>query len=126
MKILYLLRGKVKEGKKRGKRLGFPTANITLHKKIPEGIYASKVTIDKQDYLAATFIGASKTFRETELKCESFILNFDNEIYGKWITVKLIKKVRRNKKFSSVKKLIDQMEVDISNILMFFSKTKTN
>lgn len=120
MKTLFVFRGKVKKGKSRGKFLGFPTANINLHKNIPEGIYASTVKIDNKKYLAATFIGSAKTFNENEYKAESYILDFNQNIYGKWVTVTLLKKLRGNKKFDSEQKLIDQMKQDILATRKFF------
>ncbi|MBI4098389.1 MAG: riboflavin kinase [Candidatus Levybacteria bacterium] len=121
MKLLFTFRGKVKKNKGRGKLLGFPTANITLHKKIPEGIYASQVTIDGQNYLAATFIGPAKTFGEKDYKAESYILDFNKNIYGKWISVALFKKLRKNIRFDSAQALIKQMEKDVSAARKFFS-----
>lgn len=121
MKPLFTLRGKVKKGKNRGKFLGFPTANINLHKKIPQGIYTSIVKIDNKKYFAATFIGSAKTFNENEYKAESYILDFNQSIYGKWITVTLLKKLRGNKKFDSEQKLIDQMKKDILATRNFFN-----
>ncbi|MCL5113612.1 MAG: riboflavin kinase [Patescibacteria group bacterium] len=130
MKPLFKLRGKVKKGKNRGKFLGFPTANINLHKKIPQGIYASTVKIDSprfageagnKKYIAATFIGSAKTFNESEYKAESYILDFNQNIYGKWVTVTLLKKLRGNKKFGSEQELIDQMKQDILATRKFFN-----
>lgn len=116
IKSLYLIWGKVIKGKGRGKAFGFPTANILLHKKVQEGIYASKTVVDGKEYNSATFIGPAKTFNEKDYKAESFIFKFNKNIYRKWITVKLYKKIRGNKKFNSVEELIDQMKKDISSI----------
>jgi riboflavin kinase/FMN adenylyltransferase len=120
MKILADFWGKVKVGKSRGKLLGFPTANITLHKKIPEGVYASCVFIDDQRFMAATFIGSSKTFNENDYKAESHILKFNRNIYRKWIRVKLYKKLRGNIKFASVNELTDQIKQDIIATKKYF------
>src|SRR6266576_2532672 len=100
MKQLYIFWGKVIAGQKRGKKLGFPTANVRLHKK----------------YTAATFIGSAKTFGETEYKAETYILNFNQNLYGKWITIRLFKKLRDNKKFDSEKALVLQMKEDINKV----------
>lgn len=104
--------GKVVEGKKRGKSLGFPTANIKLHKKIPQGIYLSKVKVSDNTYNSLTFIGEAKTFNETNYQAESSLLDFKGNLYDKRINVKLIKKIRGNKKFKSEKELVDQMKKD--------------
>lgn len=116
MKKLFMFWGKVKKGKQRGKLLGFPTANTALHKKIPEGIYASKVKINKKTYSAATFIGSPKTFNEKDYKSESYILDFDKNIYGSWVTITLFNKIRENKKFSSEQELIEQMKKDVIKV----------
>jgi riboflavin kinase / FMN adenylyltransferase len=113
MKSLFVFWGKVKKGKDRGKLLGFPTANIALHKKIPEGVYTSQIVINKRKHLAATFIGSAKTFNENKYQAESYILDFSQNIYGKWITVRLFKKLRGNIKFKSQKELIKQIEKDV-------------
>lgn len=120
MNPLYLFWGKVQKGKGRGKRLGFPTANITLHKKIPEGVYASRLTFDGQNRVAATFIGSAKTFEEHEYKAESYVLDFRKSMYGRWTTIRLFKKLRRNKKFKSPQELIEQMKHDIVATRKYF------
>lgn len=121
MKTLFSIRGKVKLGAKRGKSLGFPTVNIVLHQKIPEGVYASTVRIENQTYRAATFIGAPKTFNQTDVKLESYILDFNKDIYGKWISVKLYKKLRGNIKFESAELLIEQIKEDVIQTRAFLT-----
>lgn len=121
MEPQYVLRGKVRAGAKRGKQLGFPTANIRLHKKIPEGIYASFVTINRRKHKAATFIGSPKTFHEKDYKAEGYIFNFNENLYEKWITIELFKKIRPNKKFGSQEELIIQMKDDVKKILNYFN-----
>jgi|SRR5581483_251691 len=122
MKHLFIYWGKVKEGKKRGKLLGFPTANISLSRKIPEGVYVSKLKAHGKNYAAVTFVGSAKTFGEKEYKSESYILDFNKNIYGEWVTIELFKKIRGNKKFSSEKLLITQMKEDIVNAEKVFNK----
>lgn len=121
MKPLHVFWGKIVSGKKRGKTLGYPTANIPLHKTISDGIYASLVKVSGKNYVAATFIGAAETFGEKEKKAESFLLDFSGNLYGKWITVYLYKKLRGNKKFDSEKQLVEQMKKDVSATREFFS-----
>ena len=112
MKSVATFWGKVIEGKKRGREMGFPTANTRIHKKIPEGIYASQIKISNSLYNALTFIGSAKTFNEKKVLAESYIFNFQKNIYNTRITITLLKKLRDNKKFDSVEKLILQMEKD--------------
>jgi riboflavin kinase/FMN adenylyltransferase len=133
--------GKVKKGNQRGKDLGFPTANISVHQKMEEGIYLSKVRIHYSSseqresrslkgnssrqartitYNALTFIGAAKTFGETKVFAESYLLDFSGDLYGKYITIQILKKLRDNKKFDSVEKLVQQMQEDLVNARKFF------
>jgi len=118
--ILYTIRGKVRKGKQRGKQLGFPTANIALHQTIPEGVYVSTVSIKRQRFIAAAFIGPAKTFGEQEYQLESYIIDFDISIYDEWMTVRLMKKLRGNNKFSSPDELIKQIRSDIQETKSFF------
>src|SRR5581483_2097323 len=121
MKPTYIFWGKIISGKKRGKTLGYPTANTNLHKNIPDGIYASLVCINGKNYVTATFIGAAETFGEKRKKAEMFLLDFHKNIYGKWITVYLYKRIRSNKKFSSERQLIQAMKQDVLATRKFFS-----
>lgn len=109
---MYKFWGKVRKHNQRGKKLGFPTANINLRKKIPEGIYISKTKLGNYFYPSLTFIGAAKTFGESRFHAETYILNFKQDIYGKWISLKLIKRIRNNQKFDSAEQLIKQMRKD--------------
>jgi len=120
MKPLFTLSGTVITGKKRGRTLGFPTANIQIPQDIPEGIYASTVEIDKKIYPAASFVGKAKTFNESDHKLESYILDFSEIIYGKEIEVTLFKKIRSNKVFISKDDLILEMGEDIKATREFF------
>ncbi|MBU1031433.1 riboflavin kinase [Patescibacteria group bacterium] len=114
--------GKVREHNKRGKRLGFPTANVNLWKKIPEGIYISQTKLQNKIYPSLTFIGIAKTFNETKTLAETYILDFQKNIYNKWISVKLLKKIRDNKKFNSAKELVVRMKKDEQEARKYFSK----
>lgn len=118
---MYKFWGKVRKHNQRGKKLGFPTANVNLSKNIPEGIYISKTKIDNSTHPSLTFIGKVKTFNETKYHSETYILDFNKNIYGKRITVDLLKKIRENKKFNSVKDLISQMKKDEQKARKFFT-----
>lgn len=104
--------GKVRKGNKRGKDLGFPTANVNLSKNIPEGIYISHTKFEGRIYPSLTFVGKAKTFNEKKFQAEIYILDFNKNIYGCWISVKLINKIRINIKFDSQEELINQMNKD--------------
>lgn len=110
--MMYKFWGKVRKANLRGKKLGFPTANVNLTKDMPEGIYISQAKIANIVYPSLTFIGKVKTFNEKKFLAETYILDFNENIYNKWISVSLIKKIRNNQKFNSVKDLVQQMRKD--------------
>ncbi len=120
MKSLGVFWGKVVSGKKRGKKLGFPTANINLHKEITQGIYISQAKVNKKNYPALTFIGCAKTFGEKDVNAETYFLTFRGNIYGKWISVLLLKKIRENQKFESAATLTVQMNEDKKQAEKYF------
>lgn len=117
---MYLFWGKVIHGKKRGARLGFPTVNLRLHQVIPEGVYVSKTKFDKKWYKSVSFVGAAKTFGAVEVFGETYIFDFNREIYGKWLSIRLLKKLRGNEKFQSEKQLIARIKNDIKEALLYF------
>ncbi len=113
----YQVSGRVVRGEQRGSGLGFPTANLTdIETLIPgSGVYASRVSIDGQTYLAATHIGPNLTFdKDGELKVEIHILDFSGDLYGRLLQVDFIDKVRDIARFNSVADLVRQMHQDIA------------
>jgi riboflavin kinase/FMN adenylyltransferase len=125
MEYLYTFLGRVEEGHKRGKRLGFPTINMQVASSIPEGIYVSQVRISGVFYKALTFVGAAKTYGETEVKAETYVFDFHDDIYGEEVNVMLLKKLRENEKFVSEEALIKQMEADKQAALDFFLSSQS-
>jgi riboflavin kinase/FMN adenylyltransferase len=119
----YSLTGKVIEGRRIGRIIGFPTANIkplSNHKLIPgNGVYAVEVYLDKSNYPGMMSIGTNPTvnsdpgFRSIEVN----ILNFEGNIYGHEITVVFRKKLRDEKKFDNLQQLTEQMINDKNETL---------
>lgn len=115
----YRINGKVIAGKGLGKTLGFPTANLLpldSHQLIPRsGIYFSKLHVKGKLFFGLTNIGISPTLKsEPELVIESYIIDFDEDIYGEEIGIEMIKRIRDEKKFASKAELTDAMRVDLS------------
>jgi len=110
------MRGEIVHGERRGHELGFPTANVplgdTLHPAY--GVYASLVKIEGEDdwRASATNIGIRPMFEVEEGLVEAHIFDFDEEIYGKILRVKPVKRLRGEAKFASVDDLIEQMGKD--------------
>ena len=104
--------GIVVRGKNRGKKLGYPTANVLIEAIFKEGVYVSETTLDKNKLQSITFIGNAKTFNEQDYQSETYILDFNQDIYDQKIEVQLLKKIRDNQKFESADALILQMKKD--------------
>ena len=124
MKGAFVIEGIVQYGRRRGKSLGFPTANVSLKEEIPEGIYAATVLLRGLEYIAAVFIGTAKTYNESLYQAECHILGFKEDKKKKKITLKLYKKLRDNKKFSSVSALILQIKKDVEDVSKYFLEQK--
>lgn len=113
----YSFSGIVISGDKRGRTLGYPTANIKLDnndKLLPAlGIYAAEVVIDNLKFAGLLSIGKRPTFYDNgEIVPEVYIYNFDKNVYDKKITVNVLEQIRKEEKFSSPEELINQMNRD--------------
>jgi len=110
----FSIYGKVVYGEKRGKKLGFPTANITPESPlaIKNGVYVSKIKLAEKIYYGVTNIGKKPTFGENSVNIETWIFEFDGDLYGKNLEVIPLCKLRPEKKFSSIKELKQQIGVD--------------
>lgn len=113
-----VLAGKVCPGDKRGRKLGFPTANIAVPEEIllPRlGVYGAKCIVDQRPYPAVVNIGVKPTFDQGNIPVvEAHILDFQGDLYGRMIEVHLLKFLRPEKKFPCVAELLSQIERDIS------------
>lgn len=115
----YSIQGKVVPGEKRGRKLGFPTANVLIDEKylLPkEGIYSTVVYINESPYLSGTNIGKNLTFHGDLIKIESFLLDFNEDIYGETIRIEFNEFIRSEIKFSTSKELVEQIGKDIAYI----------
>jgi riboflavin kinase/FMN adenylyltransferase len=115
----YALSGIVVEGDKRGRSLGYPTANLqpdSAKKLIPaNGIYLTKARIGSRMFYGLTSIGVRPTFYATGKRLvETHVLHFDEDIYGMAMTVHMIQRLRDEMKFYSTGDLIEQMNRDKS------------
>jgi riboflavin kinase/FMN adenylyltransferase len=111
--------GNVVAGTGRGRKLGFPTANISLHHEItpPSGVYAVRVLLGREKiFKGICYIGTRPTFfASNDLKeIEVHIFGFKKNIYGSYIEAQFIKKIRDQKTFKNAGLLISQIKKDIS------------
>ncbi|NJC97738.1 MAG: bifunctional riboflavin kinase/FMN adenylyltransferase [Anaerolineales bacterium] len=114
----YRLQGLVTHGDRRGRRIGFPTANLdyATEKVIPAGgIYACWAHVGDGKYSAAVNIGTNPTFTPDKrtLNVEAYLLDFDQEIYGEVVTLEFVERLRDELKYNSVEALIEQIGRDV-------------
>lgn len=119
----YTTEGIVIHGFKRGRELGFPTANISTidNYLLPaNGVYIVNVKIYNEEYLGMCNIGYNPTFTNNNNKSvEVHILNFDKEIYNEKIVIYWIKKIRDEKKFKDLEELVCQLNYDKECVIDF-------
>lgn len=112
----YRLNGMVIHGDKRGKEIGFPTANIKpehSNKIIPQnGVYAVKIRINGDWFYGMMNIGMRPTFGGHKQTLEVHLFDFDSDIYGKEVQVRFYKRIREEKKFNGVDELVEQLKED--------------
>lgn len=112
----YSLSGEVVHGEKRGRQLGFPTANTAVwdEQVIPaNGIYASWVQLGNERFMAATNVGVRPHFEGKIVTIEPYLLDFDRDIYGEQLEVTFETRLRPEAKFNSLQDLIDQIGRDV-------------
>ena len=120
----YSLTGKVVAGDRRGRELGFPTANVDAARQMAwpgDGIYATWAVIDGMRRPSATSIGVRPTFGLTERLVEVYILDFDGDLYGQDLEVQFVDKLRGQETFPNLEALIDQINRDVANTRMALS-----
>ena len=108
--------GKIIEGKKMGKKIGYPTANISIenvNKLMPnDGVYAVYIKLNSKDFMGMMNIGYNPTFNASERSVEVHILDFNKDIYGLDVKVSIVEKIREEKKFLSVEDLKKNLDLD--------------
>lgn len=110
----------VLHGDERGRTIGFPTANQHLPEglTVPKfGVYESRAFVGEKEYKAFTNIGIRPSWRVNKPLAETHIFGFDGELYGKILRIELVKYLRGEKVFSSVKELKKQLEYDKGSII---------
>ena len=106
-------------GDARGRTIGFPTVNqeYPADLVLPKfGVYSSNIIIENVTYKCITNIGIRPTFETEKVYCESHILDFNADIYGKSVTLKPQKFIRCERKFNSLKELTNAIKKDITKI----------
>ena len=121
----YMLNGTVVSGKKLGGTIGFPTANLEIkepYKLIPKtGVYIIKTHINTVLYTGIMNIGFNPTVLGKHQTIEAHLFDFNEDLYGKEITIEFIYFLREEHKFESVKELVVQLNIDKENAISYLS-----
>ena len=114
----FHMRGPIVHGDKRGRTLGFPTANLVPEPRlvVPDhGIYACRAEVDGESHVAAVNVGVRPTFKTGRgLLVEAFLLDFDRDIYDRELRLDFLERLRGERRFESVDTLVEQMGRDVA------------
>lgn len=127
----YTTEGIVVHGDKRGRTIGFPTANVKLNEKYlypPLGVFAVRVCVGGKWYEGVCNVGFKPTFNQEKSDkpiVEVHIFDFNEEIYGENIVVEWHRYLRSEQKFSGIEALVSQIELDKQNALLYFENNKS-
>lgn len=119
----FTFSSEVFSGDKRGRVLGTPTINQYF----PEGlivpafgVYAARLTVDGREYKGVTNIGCRPTFGESSVRSETYIMDFEGDLYGKTVEIRLCSFLRKEKKFAGVDELKKQISEDVLSARAYF------
>jgi riboflavin kinase / FMN adenylyltransferase len=120
----HFVSGPVVTGQGRGRKLGFPTANISSQTEvIPlNGIYATLIEVRSRRWLSVSSVGVNPTFGDGPRTVESFIFGLEHDIYGESAKLSFVKRIRDEKKFATVEDLIGQMRGDVDRAKAIFEE----
>ena len=121
----YLLRGEVVEGDKRGRTIGFPTANVLPDERalMPgRGVYAGHAWVGSERYGACTNVGTAPTFDRRDSRVEAYLLGYGGDLYGKVVDVTFEERLRPEKRFSGVGELKEQIVRDVEEARNFLGE----
>ena len=112
----YQVEGQVAPGARRGRDLGFPTANLTgATTLLPrDGVYAGITRLGDQSFASAIHVGPNPTFGEAERKFEVHIIDFDGDLYGRNLRVDLLARIRDTESFGGLDALRQQLQRDVA------------
>jgi len=111
----YRMAGRVRRGQQLGRKLGYPTANLALHRKVVPlwGVFAVRVSgAGLADHPAVVSLGTRPTINGTDPLLEVHVFDFDGDLYGRYLDVDFVQRLREERKFESLDALVLQMHRD--------------
>ena len=125
MKEPMILSGKVVHGKALGRTVGMPTANLCITEgTIPEeGVYATRIIVEGKAYISVTNIGRRPTVdNESHITVETYIIDFEKEIYGEQAVLEVHNFLRPVQKFESLEEVQKQVQRDVEMAKIYFEE----
>ena len=125
MKEPIKLSGKVVHGKALGRTVGMPTANLCIENgTIPEdGVYATRISVNGKSHISVTNIGRRPTVdNESNITVETYIIDFDREIYGEQAVLEVHEFLRPVQKFESLQEVQKQVQEDVKTAKIYFAE----
>jgi riboflavin kinase / FMN adenylyltransferase len=125
----YGIEGQIVRGVQRGRTIGFPTANLRpVNRVVPKfGVYATATLINGEWRRSITNVGVRPTFEnEAEPSIESYIFDFDGDLYGDVLRVRFLHRIRDERKFSGIDELKSQIQKDTRRALLYFKRQGVN
>jgi riboflavin kinase/FMN adenylyltransferase len=121
----YALAGTIVEGRRRGRELGFPTANLRTDNELipPHGVYATTLTVDGIVHAAITNVGVNPTFGDHgATTIETHVLHYNRELYGQRVQLGFVQRLRDERRFDDVDALRAQIEADCRRAERLFTR----
>ena len=119
----YGVEGVIVRGQQRGRTIGFPTANLRPHNRVvpKKGVYATATLVDGTWRRSITNVGVRPTFDDgSDISIESYIFDFDGDLYGDVLRVRFLHRIRDERKFSGIDELRQQIERDTARASNYF------
>lgn len=113
----HFISGRVVSGHGRGRHLGYPTANVVARTEVLplDGIYASIVQAGGRQWRSVTSLGLNPTFGAGPRTIESYIFDFDGDLYDQAVKLFFVERIREEKKFFSAELLVEQIKLDVAS-----------
>ncbi|HET9296214.1 MAG TPA: bifunctional riboflavin kinase/FAD synthetase [Candidatus Binatia bacterium] len=122
----HFVSGTVVSGHRRGRNMGFPTANLAATTELlpQDGIYATILELQGQGWLSVSSVGHNPTFGDGSRTIEAYILDFAKEIYGEPVKLSFVQRIREERKFAEIGDLVIQMHEDVQTARAVFNRLK--
>jgi riboflavin kinase/FMN adenylyltransferase len=120
----HFISGRVVRGQGRGRKIGFPTANLAAATELvpQDGIYATILEFQGRRWLSVSSVGHNPTFGEGAHTIEAYILDFAQDIYGEPVKLTFVQRIREERKFAQIEDLVTQIDQDVLAARVIFDQ----